>query len=137
MTQEFKRSANFSISFFIQGLIFAFITILLININGPKPLIALLSLTSLLGITTSIWSFFTPYLIFDGQTIYIKKSLFIHKQISISAIQDISPFDEKYMYLFLKDQSKVRIEVNQIEFNSRADFNTMILSIAANLKIQQ
>ncbi|MBU0489466.1 MAG: hypothetical protein KKD31_16095 [Bacteroidetes bacterium] len=127
MKQEFKRSPVMPTLFLLPAVLFGVTFFLQISMGNPVAFLTLIA--SILFFVNAIWSFSTPLVTIDGNTLFYKEALLRQNQFQISDIASIDFSSGNTVDLLLKNTTKVRIRLNSMISDDREGFVKTIKSI--------
>ncbi|PKP17581.1 MAG: hypothetical protein CVU05_15305 [Bacteroidetes bacterium HGW-Bacteroidetes-21] len=131
MKQEFKRSPLLPIMLLIPALLFGFSSLLQFSMGSPVAFLTFIA--SILFLVNSIWSFSTPLVRLENNTLFFKEALLKQKMIDLANILSVDIINSKTLDLHMKNNTNTKIRLNSMPINDREIFIKYISEMVASL----
>jgi hypothetical protein len=98
-----------------------------------SPVAFLTFIASILFLVNSIWSFSTPLVRLENNTLFFKEALLKQKMIDLANILSVDIINSKTLDLHMKNNTNTKIRLNSMPINDREIFIKYISEMVASL----
>jgi hypothetical protein len=114
----------------IAGVLMGFTFLLQISMKQPAAFLSFIACA--LSLVNGIWMFSTPLLIISDDGIWLKESMMRQRYIRFDEIESIDMSSERYIEIYRRNDSSVKIRMFALGFSERENFRNAMLEISSN-----